>query len=97
MQTAVPHVLRLTDLALPRNLVLHGLPGGLAEHHLAAMNDVAQVLHELLPSTRVVEKVCVARPIRDRNRHLAAGRSQRAASSREMLAGSRARADWQPA
>lgn len=96
MQAAAPHVLRLTDLALPRNLVLHGLPGGLAEHHLAAMNDIAQVLHKLLPSARVIVKVCVARPIRDRDRHLAAGRSKEAASSRGMLAVSRAFADWQP-
>ena len=96
MQAAAPHVLRLTDLALPRNLVLHGLPGGLAEHHLAAMNDIAQVLHKLLPSARVIVKVCVARPIRDRDRHLAAGRSKEAARSRGMLAVSRAFAEWQP-
>ena len=85
MQTALPHELRLTDLALPRNLVLHGLPGGLAEHHLAAMNDIAQVFHKLLPSARVIVKVCVARPVRDRDRHLAAGRSKQAATSRAVL------------
>ena len=96
MHTAVPHVLRLTDLALPRDLVLHGLPGGLAEHHLAAMDDIAQVLHKLLPSARVVIKVCVARPIWDRDRRLAAGGSKQAASSRGLLAVSRALADWQP-
>ena len=78
MQTGVPHVLRLTDLALPRNLVLHGLPGGLAEHHLAAMDDVAEVLHELLPSARVVIEVCVARPVWNCDRHLAASRSKQA-------------------